>query len=281
VDDVQETDWQTWSGQVQIEYNVSGVGLGLGTHNVSLIYNDRYGQCYHDDVTVTVTESVVVSWDVLNDLDFEIDLGRRRDCDLVLNFKNTGNATLLGLNFSITTLPEAWTADVYTQLVTQLAPNETVQVSFTITVPNDEGKFLEWIGIDFSATVLENGENVSDTIAILITGVTYSNFTIWLIIIVGSVAAVGVSSFMVYRRRQRPVTKPKKKLHEGFKSLKKKLLTRFPESYSIITPGVMEKLKSIQGVSEEELPSIIEYLNQLDEDEALAWLDEMQRLTKE
>ncbi|NVM55751.1 MAG: hypothetical protein HWN66_18775, partial [Candidatus Helarchaeota archaeon] len=43
----QETAWQPWSGQVQVDYNVSGQSLGVGAHNVSLVFNDKAGQWYH------------------------------------------------------------------------------------------------------------------------------------------------------------------------------------------------------------------------------------------
>lgn len=51
----QQTNWQQWSNQTQVDYNVSGASLGVGIHNISLVFNDTTGQWYHDDVNVTVT----------------------------------------------------------------------------------------------------------------------------------------------------------------------------------------------------------------------------------
>jgi len=48
------TEWQLWKNEVQIAYNVSGLGLGVGIHNISLIFNDTLGQWFHDDVIITV-----------------------------------------------------------------------------------------------------------------------------------------------------------------------------------------------------------------------------------
>jgi len=274
----QKTSWQQWNAQVQVKYNVSGKNLGFGVHNISLVYNDRSGQWYHDDVIVTVNGTVVADWNIPSELDIEIDLRRDRDCNINLNFQNTGNATLIALNFSISSIPATWSADVYSQAFAQLAPNETLQISFVITVPVNQKEFMELIKINFTATVLETGQKVTDEFSVLVAGVRSQDLIIWIIIIVGSVAAVGVTSFTVVRHRQGRSERPKDKTKTGFTALKSKLTNKFPGSYSIISLELMERINSIQGLTADELPFVIQYLNQLDEEEAKAWLDEFQDL---
>ncbi len=48
------TPWQKWTGQVQINFNVSGILLGIGVHNISLVFNDTLNHWFHDNITVIV-----------------------------------------------------------------------------------------------------------------------------------------------------------------------------------------------------------------------------------
>ncbi|MDD1777208.1 MAG: NEW3 domain-containing protein [Candidatus Helarchaeota archaeon] len=55
-DGIQKTMEQTWSNEITVDYNVTR-SLGIGTHNISLVFNDRTGNMFHDDVEVTVIET--------------------------------------------------------------------------------------------------------------------------------------------------------------------------------------------------------------------------------
>ena len=52
--ETQKSNWQQWKGQVQVDYNVSGLDLGIGVHNISLVFNNAINQWFHDDITVIV-----------------------------------------------------------------------------------------------------------------------------------------------------------------------------------------------------------------------------------
>jgi len=52
----QKIPWQPWATTVQVEYNVSGENLGVGTHNISLVFNDTNNQWSHSDVMITVLD---------------------------------------------------------------------------------------------------------------------------------------------------------------------------------------------------------------------------------
>ncbi len=272
------TNWLQWSGSTQVDYNVSAQGLGFGVHNISLVYIDTDGQWYHDDVSVDVNSTVVADWNVPSDIDIDIDLRRDRDCDIIFNFQNTGNATLIDLNFSISSLPAGWSVNVDSQTVGQLNPNETIQVSFTITVPANEKEFLELITINFEATVLETGQDVSDEINVLVAGAKSKNLIIWLVIIIGSVAAAASTSFVVVRRRRVGLDESKwKGKGKSMESLKQVVSSEFPGTYSMISVELMERINRISGLTEAEKNLLIQDVVLLDDQAAEKWIEEFEK----
>ncbi|NVM31528.1 MAG: hypothetical protein HWN65_22010 [Candidatus Helarchaeota archaeon] len=279
INGTQQTAWQQWSGQVQVDHNVSAPNLGIGIHNVSLVYNDRNGLWYHDDIIVFVNMTVVADWNVPPSLEIEIDIGRDRDCTLSFNFTNTGNATLVDLNFSIILLPTSWSAIPYFQTCSQLDPGETIVVSFLITVGPSDKEFLEQVGINFTATVWETGEPVSDSITVWIAGFKDKNITFWIILVIGSSAAVATTSYVIIRKRRVSFEEPKLKTKaKSLASLKRQISTDFPGTYSVLSVELMERINSLKDLTDNERTLLIQYASQLDEEEALKWLDNLKNL---
>ncbi len=273
-DDVRQTAWQQWSNQVLVDYNVSAQALGKGLHNISLVYNNEAGLWYNDDVIVNVTGSVVVDWNVPADIDIEIDLRRDRDCNISFQFQNTGNATLLEVKFTIDSLPIGWNANVYSRAIGQLAPNETTQVSFVLTVPVNQKEFMELVTINFTATIFETGQNISDEIHVLIAGVRSQNLIIWLIVIIGSVTAVATTSTIIIRRKKALSFQITGKLKsKSLVSLESAIIAEFPTPISIISSELMDQIKKIEDLSDSERKLLLQDLAQLDEDEILKWIE--------
>ena len=163
--------------------------------------NTSISNCESVEVAMPSIEHTI-EWSVPRDLDFEINLAESKDCTIAFNFENTGNTTFLNLNFTID-LPLGWSAEINSVSIHRLGPQESASLLFRITVPDSVDDFLEVIFIDFEATVLETGENYTDSIPIVVAGKTTGNFIIWLIVIVGSVAGVASFNFVVIRRRRR------------------------------------------------------------------------------
>ena len=300
-DGIQETNWQQWTGSVQIDYNVSGQNLGVGIHNVSLVYNDEYGHWYHDDVTVSVNTTVVADWNVPPDLEIELEVGRDRDCTVSFNFTNNGTATLVNLNFSIAILPTSWSAIPYSQAYSQLDPGETIVVSFLITVGPSDKEFFEQVDINFTATVMETGEPVSDLITVWIAGFKHKNITFWIILVIGSISAVATTSFVIIRKRKAvstglEKTRKSKSLKAYISALPSELpgtysvmtkelkayisalSSELPGTYSVMTKEIMEKLNEIEDLSADEKELLIQYIIQVDRREALEFLDELREV---
>ncbi|NVM55677.1 MAG: hypothetical protein HWN66_18400, partial [Candidatus Helarchaeota archaeon] len=274
----QQTAWQPWSGQVQVDYNVSGQNLGVGVHNVSLVFNDRAGQWYHDDVIVFVNTTRVVDWSILGDLDIEISVGRDRDCTVTFEFQNTGNTALIDLNFSIFYLPASWNVDTYNQTYSWLDPGDNITISFQITVGPSDKEFLEVVVISFNATVMETGEPVNDLISVLIAGMKHKNITIWIILIIGSITAAATTSFVIIRKRQAPSTEPNLKIKsKALASLKHAITSDFPGTYSIISIELMERINSIKGITDTERELLIQDVLQMDENAAKKWIEGVER----
>jgi hypothetical protein len=201
LNNAQKTVWQPWNNLAQIDYNVSGTSLGAGIHNLSLFFNDSNGQWFHDDVVITVTNNIVAEWDIEQNINVEINLAKKRESDIFFNFQNTGNATLIALNFTIN-LPEAWVSEPAAHSFPILTTGANLTITFHITVPKSEKEFIEEVIIDFEAIALETGAECSDQILIVVTGAKIRNFMVWLIIIVGSATAAAVTTgYIVIRRR--------------------------------------------------------------------------------
>ncbi|MHA1263677.1 MAG: hypothetical protein ACTSRS_00425 [Candidatus Helarchaeota archaeon] len=274
IDDIQKIGWSEWTSQLQINFTINALNLGVGIHNVSIVYNDRNGQWYHDDVEVKVNPAVTASWEVPSNIKVEIEIGRDRVCDVSFTFKNTGNATLTNLNFTVVTLPGDWITNPVFRVYTNLTPGNHITVSFQITVAPSDREFFEVISINFAATILETSQPVSDLIHVMISGIKVKNITLWVILIVGSIAAVATTSFYVIRRRRTPLPQSKSKsIGKTRSTIKKGLFKDFPKTYSVLSSELIEKINTLKNLTDSERAQLIEYLNQLDEDEALQFLN--------
>ncbi len=274
----QRTSWQTWSNQIDVSYNVSGLSLGEGIHNISLVYTDEAGNLHHDDVIVTVSSSVVIDWNVEEDLEFDIDPWKDRQCEISFVFNNTGTTTFLFLNFTIK-LPEGWSVDIATKLFTSLGPNEVITVEFVVTTPSNAKEFIEEIEISFEAYILETGGQYQDTITLYIIGKKVKDMMIWLILIVGgAVAAVGTTSYMVIRRRRDALEggKWQKKFKSAY-TFKTEINVKFPGTYTTIAEDLVERVKAFQGITDEERKLLIQDLAQLDDEDAKKWIDDFEK----
>ncbi len=278
VNGIRQTSWQSWSNQVLVNYDVMAPNLGMGIHNVSLVYNDNNGQWYHDDVTVIVNTTVVVDWYISPDLEIEIDIGRDRDCSVTFTFQNTGNATLIGINFSIFYLPNSWSAEPVFQVQDRLDPGENIVVSFQITVGPSDKEFTEWVIISFEATVMETDEPVTDLIPVLVAGAKYKNTTIWIILIIGSVAAAATTSYIIIKRREIPSIETKlKSKSKSLTLLESAIIIDFPGTILEISTELIERIKGIKGLSDAERDLLIQDVMRLDEEEAKRWIDDFEK----
>ncbi|HUY00969.1 MAG TPA: hypothetical protein VMV49_15510, partial [Candidatus Deferrimicrobium sp.] len=126
---------------------------------------------------------------------------------------------------------------------------------------------------------LETGEEVGKIITVVVAGFKEKNLTLWIIIIVGSAAAAASSSYIVIRRRQPSAGEPHiKKKYKGLASLKETIATDFPGNYSVISIELMDRINSVVGLTGSEKALLIEYLNQLDEDDAKAYIDKLTQI---
>jgi hypothetical protein len=100
---------------------------------------------------------------------------------------------------------------------------------------------------------------------------------VWIVIVIGSAAAVMSTSLIVVRKRHAAAEEQRVKgKSKNFNLLKAEIFKEFPGTYSVFSPELIERINSIVGLSENEKNLLIEYISQLDEDEAQAWLNEFQ-----
>ncbi|NVM30496.1 MAG: hypothetical protein HWN65_16775 [Candidatus Helarchaeota archaeon] len=203
-------------------------------------------------------------------VDLEITIGDDQECTISFIFENQGNTKLLDLNFTVSILPPGWTSEPYERYFAELDPSERVTVIFDITGSGIEEDFEYPVVIDFKATIYETGQDITHQIFVIIAGITMWDITLWIIVIVGSVAAVATASFVVIQKRRAAGPKPKPK---SFEVLKATMGKNFPGTYSIISGELMERIKSIEGLTDEERELLIRDVMQLDQEEAKKWLD--------
>lgn len=280
VDGTQKTSWNRWGEQTQVNYKVNGLNLGLGIHNVSLAFNDTSGLWGHDDISVTVVENPIVSWDVPLDLSVQIDIGIAGNgkADIVFDFKNNGTTHLMNINFTIV-LPAGWTAKAYTISVNQLGPNESAEIIFKIMVPKDQGDILEFIPINVEAYVYELAEEASGTIEVVVSGTKVWDIYIWLIVIVGSIAAAGTTSFYVIHTRRSSSTKLKMRTKPKSATLLKTTIpSDFPRTYTVLSENLKGKINNLKNLTDDDREILLEYINELDEEEALTYLESLEKI---
>ncbi len=222
----------------------------------------------------------ITQWYVPSELDIDFDISGDHKGDITFEFENTGTTTWVNLTFTIY-LPPGWTTDVANVYFNQLSPGQKVIVTFRVTAPENFKKAdIALITIGFEATIYETGEILSDFITVAVTGVEVFGFFIWLIIIIGSVAAAAATTSFVFiqRRRNRIEVPPIKTKSKALASLEAAMIKDFPGTYSVISIELMERINSLQGISEYERTLLLQFISQLDEETAKAWLDEFQNI---
>ncbi len=220
----------------------------------------------------------IIDWNIPStQIDFDISGNRKSDISFWL--ENTGNTTWTDINITIN-LPANWTANTLVHSFNSLAAGEQVKITFKLTAPEDyEEGTVEAIPIDIEALILETGQNWSVTIDVYITGVIPPSIPIWvwIIIIVGSAAAT--TSFVVIRRRKSAPPKLKSKTKgKSMESLKHGMFSDFPGTYFVLSMELIERINSLMDLTEDERDLLIQYLNQLDEEEAIKFLDELKNI---
>ncbi|MHA1266923.1 MAG: COG1470 family protein [Candidatus Helarchaeota archaeon] len=275
LNDSRITDWQTWTPPFLAEYIVNAKSLGVGAYNFSFIFNDTLGCWHHDDVLVKVTATT--DWTVPPNLFFDINVGGNRNGVITFTFKNTGDTTWININFTLN-LPSQWSANEFIIKLPILMPGESKDITFYITAPDNfkKGDFIV-ITIDFNAFIQETGETLSDSITVFITGTEVFSLWIWLVIIIGSVAAVATTSIIFIRRHgaASPITSIKGK-SKNLMKLKASLGVDYPGTYTDVSPEIVTRVNALPDLTPAEYTLLLQYLSELDEDEALEFLDELQ-----
>lgn len=221
------------------------------------------------------TTPIYYNYYLITNLTYTINLGHTRTGNITFEFKNVGTTTLINLNFTIT-LPDGWNVDLSTKSISELTPDEKISISFIITAHDSRKKFNESLEISFKAILFETGEEVSGSFKIFVIGIKEPGFIIWLIIIVGSVAAAAFPSYIFIKKRRRSLDEPLSKLKtKQLSSLKQSTLREFPNNYTVLSIELIEKINSIKGLSKDEKELLFQYITQLDEDEAKIWLEDL------
>jgi len=272
------TTWNPWSIAAHPTYEITAQQLGVGTHNISLRYNDRQGNWYHRDVFVKVKGTIVTDWDVDPNVYIEIDLLNTRESTFMIEFHNIGNGTLLDLNFTIKNLPAEWNISPRFQVFPQLSPSAIIWVVFKITIPPNENNFIKHFSISFTASIKETGEKIEGVVNGAIWSRNYKNFMIWLIIILGSVSTLTLAGYYIYRRKEQTPASPKwSKNKQATYLLKQRIAEEFPGSYSVISPSLIHRINQITGLTEIERYKLIQDTIQLDTDEEIEkWISDFE-----
>ncbi len=220
----------------------------------------------------------IISWYIPTELDIDVNIRGNRKVDITFEFTNTGNTKWLNLNFTII-LPENWTATVYTKSIGQLSAGQKITVTFRVTAPpNVVEKQVYLAYILFETNINETGTEKTGTILVPMTGIEILGVWVWIVIVIGSAAAVMSTSLIVVRKRHAVAAGEKrmKSKSKNYELLKADVFKEFPGTYSVFSPELIERINSLVGLSENEKNLLIEYISQLDEDEAQAWLNEFQ-----
>ncbi|NVM55124.1 MAG: hypothetical protein HWN66_15570 [Candidatus Helarchaeota archaeon] len=213
----------------------------------------------------------IISWSVILGYynNFYIGVGNNQQCALNFTLENRGNTILLNLNFTIISLPANWNAEQYSQVVTNLVPGANVELLFQITGYNVDENVQYPIIIYFEATIYETGQQCFDNITLLVTGVKTGGFKIWPITIILGVAAV--ATIIIIQRRKQSYTDLKlkgktKKVDEW------KFSSILPQSITVISTDLMNRINQIKRLTEEERELLIQHVALLDEEEAKKWI---------
>jgi hypothetical protein len=220
----------------------------------------------------------IVSTYVPLELEYEVDVGMAGDrkTDITFTFQNTGNTHLVNINFTIQ-LPTGWTVKKSVQSVSQLAPGQNVTITFKITVPKDIGEFLELVVIKVDARIAELGIDwPTQSIEVVVSGVKVWDLFIWLVVIVGSASAAVTTTYVYVHRRSVGQQASKMKIKgKSNVAISEALSSDIPGPLSVISMEVMAKIENLRDITPDEKSLLIQYISQLEEEDALIYLDQI------
>jgi hypothetical protein len=164
--------------------------------------------------------------------------------------------------------------------VSQLAPGQNVTITFKLTLPKNVSEIVELVSIDVSAVISELGLEwtIPSPIQVFISKSKVGDFYIWVILIVGSTSAAVATSYVYIQKRSVRQQAPKIKIKgKGALAISNSLHSDISGSLSVISIEVMEKINSLPNITSDEKALLIQYINQLDEENALKFLDEIKK----
>jgi len=223
----------------------------------------------------------IISYYVPLTLTIKVDIGKgaSRKGDITLKFLNTGNTHWANLSFTIN-IPTGWTTKPSVCFVSQLAPGQNVTITFKLTLPKNVSEVVELVSIDVSAVISELGIEwtIPQPIQVFISKSKVGDFFIWVIVIVGSASAAVATSYVYIHKRSASTNAPKIKIKgKALASLKAVISTDFPGSYGVVSVELMERISTINGLTDEERQLLIEDVAQLDKEAAQKWIDAFEK----
>jgi len=223
----------------------------------------------------------IISYYVPLTITIKVDIGKgaSRKGDITFKFLNTGNTNWANLSFVIN-IPTGWTTKPSVCFVSQLAPGQNVTITFKLTLPKNVSEIVELVFIDVSAVISETGLEwtIPQPIQVFISKSKVGDFFIWVIVVVGSASAAVATSYVYIHKRSLRQQAPKIKIKgKGALAISNTLLSNIPGSLSVISIEEMEKINSLPNITSDEKTLLIQYINQLDEETALKFLDEIKK----
>ncbi|NVM56013.1 MAG: hypothetical protein HWN66_20110, partial [Candidatus Helarchaeota archaeon] len=187
---IRETPWRNYLIRVYIDYNVSGMrlgaGVGAGINNISLVFNNYLNQWFYENITVIVNSHL--NHPVLESISPNLNI----DGNITLNWSEVDGATSYNIyrsRFPITCIDE----------MIPIATVSTKHYQDTVTT-NGIYYYVIVAGNSTGNSSLSNCKSVE--VRLTSPTISTNNFTIWLILVVGSVGGVTVSSIVGIRKRQ-------------------------------------------------------------------------------
>jgi hypothetical protein len=220
----------------------------------------------------------IAKWNAPHFMKKSMKIDQTKDCLITFTFENTGSATLLNLNFTIIKLPPGWIAKVKSQIFSNLGDGDSLEITLLVAASSETGIFHKNLTIRFETTILLTGEKCNDTIIVQIDGGKSNRITI-ILIIVGSIAAVVSTALIVYRTRRSSATQFRKAKPQVLAAMKTLISKDFPATYTIMSPMIIERINNMKDLTFNERDLLIEYINQLDEEEALAYLNSLEKIS--
>jgi len=236
-----------------------------GNWNVTDYY--QFGSCHTINYYVPTTITIKI----------DIGIGASRKGDISFIFLNTGETNFVNINFTID-LPLGWTVKPSVYFVDQLAPGQNTTIKFKLTLPKNASEVSEIILIDVKAVIPELGITwtIPDPILVFVNKFKTGDLFIWIIVIVGSAsAAITTTYIFIHRRSVEPQAFKTKMKGKSTITLTNALSTDIPGPLSAISMELMEKIDNLPDVTNDEKLLIIQYVSQLEEDEAIRYLDEL------